>query len=163
MNNKGNSAMIGILFVAVIIIIIFFICAIFVGETNSILYNIKLDMYSINKSAIVAVNKGITSRTRSINYDKNEYLDYFRKMIKKNYNLDDNLINPHGLIQEVNIVDYEICKKGKKDSYTNEKLKDATIHSVIKVKIKPIIFEDLLKDKFVFYIHEDVALNLVEI
>lgn len=162
-NNKGNTLIIGIIFVALIITILFFVCAVFVGETNSILYNIKLDMYSINKSAIVSVNKGITSRSKNIDYDKNEYLKFFKDMIKKNYGLDESLSNQGGLIQKVDIVDYEIYKKGKKDLYTNEKLQDVTIHSVIKVKIKPVIFEDLLRDKFVFEIHEDVAMNMVEV
>ena len=161
--NKGNSFIIGVIFVALIIIILFFICAVFVGETNSILYNIKLDMYSINKSAIISVNKGITSRQKDISYNKSDYLSYFKEMIKKNYNLDDNLSNPGGLIQKVDIVDYEIYKKGKRDKYTDEKHNDVAIHSVIKVRIKPVLFEEALKDKFVFDIHEDVSLNKVEI
>ena len=163
MSNDGNSVIIGIIFVAIVIIILFFICTVFIGETNSILYNIKLDMYSINKSAIISVNKGTTSRAKTISYDKNDYLVYFKEMIKKNYNLDDNLINLNGLVQRVDIVDYEIYKKGQKDKYTDKKLQDITIHSVIKVKIKPVLFEELLDEKFVFDIHEDVALDLVEI
>ncbi len=161
--NKGNSFIIGIIFVALIIIVLFFVCAVFVGETNSLLYNIKLDMYSINKSAIISVNKGATSRSRIIDYDKKEYLNYFKEMIKKNYNLDDNLSNLNGLVQKVDIVDYEVYRKGKKDRYTNNRVDNTTIHSVIKVSIKPVIFEDLLKDRFVFDIHEDVSMNLVEI
>ena len=148
---------------ALIIVILFFICAIFISETNSILYNIKLDMYSINKSAIISVNKGITSRQKNISYNKSDYLSYFKEMIKKNYNLDDNLSNPNGLIQKVEIVDYEIYKKGKQDKYTDKRLNDTTIHSVIKVRIKPVIFENVLRDKFVFDIHEDVSLNKVEV
>ena len=163
LSNEGNSFIIGIVIVALIIIVLFFVCAVFVGETNSILYNIKLDMYSINKSAIISVNKGVTSRQRGISYDKSEYLAYFKEMIKKNYNLDDNLSNSNGLIQKVDIIDYEIYKRGKRDKYTDQKLQDTTIHSVIKVRIKPILFENILKEKFVFDIHEDVTLNKVEI
>ena len=120
-------------------------------------------MYSINKSAIISVNKGITSRQKNISYNKSDYLSYFKEMIKKNYNLDDNLSNPNGLIQKVEIVDYEIYKKGKQDKYTDKRLNDTTIHSVIKVRIKPVIFENVLRDKFVFDIHEDVSLNKVEV
>ena len=98
-----------------------------------------------------------------ISYDKKEYLNYFKEMIKKNYNLDENLSNKDGLIQKVDIVDYEVYRKGKKDRYTNKRIDDTTIHSVIKVSIKPVIFEDFLKDKFIFDIHEDVSMNLVEV
>ncbi len=120
-------------------------------------------MYSINKSAIISVNKGITSRQKEISYNKADYISFFKDMLKKNQNLDDSLSNPNGLIQKVDVGDYEIYQKGKRDKYTDEKHKDTTIHSVIKVKIKPIIFESILKDKFVFDIHEDVSLNKVEI
>ena len=162
-SNKGNSFIISIIFIAIIIIILFFVCTVFIGETNSILYNIKLDMYSINKSAIISVNKGITSRSKSISYNKNEYLNYFKEMVKENYNLDDNLSNTNGIVQKVEIIDYEIYKNGKKDKYTNKYVDGTTIHSVIKVRIKPVLFENLLKDKFVFDIHEDVSMNLVKV
>ncbi len=156
--NKGNTFIISIIFIAIVLTFFVFIALIFVGETNSILYNIKLDMYSINKSAIIAVNKGITSRER-FSYDKKAYKEYFMSMLKKNYNLDDKLKNSDGLIQNVEIKEYEIIKKGARDNFTQNIISDSTIHSVIKVKIKPIFFEDLLRDVFTFVIHEDVALN----
>ena len=157
-SNKGNAFIISIFFIAIILIIFIFIALVFLGETNSILYNIKLDMYSINKSAIIAVNKGITSRER-FSYDKKAYKKYFTDLIKQNYNLDENLKNPDGLIQCVSIKEYEIIKNGKKDTFTQKVLSDSTIHSVIEVKVKPIFFDEMLKDVFTFKIHEDVVLN----
>lgn len=161
MNDKGNVAVIATIIIAIIIVILLFIILIFMGQINSLLYNIKLDMYSINKSAIIAVNKGITSREK-FSYDKNAYKEYFKNMLINNYNLNENLENKDGIIQKINIVEYEIYPPRKKDRYSKIKQNDRVIHSVIKVKIKPIILEKYLKDIFIFEIHEDVTLNTLK-
>lgn len=157
-SKKGNVFIISIFFVAVVICVFAFIMVIFIGETNSLLHNIKLDMYSINKSAIVSVNKGITSREQ-FNYDKKDLQKHFEELLKANYNLNSDFKNKDGLVREIEIIEYDILKKGKKDNYSNVKLKNNTVHSVIKVRVRPIFMEDTLKDVFTFYIHEDVALN----
>ena len=157
-NKKGNSVIIFICIVSVIIVLFFFLMAVYISQINSILYNIKLDMYSINKSAIVSINKGVTSREK-ISYDKKVYEEYFKDLLKKNYNLDNNMKNDEALIEEVEILDYDICESGKKDNYTKTKFKDTTIHSVIRVKMKPIFMREVLKDMFTFELHEDVVLN----
>lgn len=162
-NQKGNTFIISIFIIAIILVIFILIIAIYFGIINSILYDIKLDMYSINKSAIIAVNKGVTSRSGKLNYDVDDLKKYFKEQLKSNYNLDDNLRNNDGLIQNVEIIEYEILRSGKKDSVTNKKSQGTTIHSVIKVKVKPLILKDALKDKFTFDVHEDVALNKINI
>ena len=158
MNKKGNVLIFSIFFIAIILVIMLFTLIIFISQTNALLYNIKLDMYSINKSAIISVNKGITSR-KSFSYDENEFEKYFVKMIKVNYGLNDELKNEDGIVESVKIKEYKIYTKGKKDSYTKERLKNTTIHSVIEVKIKPILFKNTFKELFIFEIHEDVILN----
>jgi len=88
MNKKGNVFVVSTFFIAGVLVILLFTVLIFVSEINSLLYNIKLDMYSINKSAVISVNKGITSREK-FSYDKDTYKEYFIKMLKANYKLDD--------------------------------------------------------------------------
>lgn len=162
MSKKGNILIFSVFFMAIIITILLFIILIFVSQVNSLLYNIKLDMYSINKSAIISVNKGITSRNH-FSYDKEEYKEYLKDMLRKNYNLDEKLENKNGIVQRATILEYEIYSPGKKDKYSNTKVKDRTIHSVIEVKIKPIILESILEKYFIFEIHEDVILNTIKI
>jgi len=161
-NKRGNVFIFSIFLIAIILVILLFTLIIFISQTNSLLYNIKLDMYSINKSAILSVNKGITSR-EEFSYDEKEFRKYFEKMIKINYGLNDDLENESGLVNRVDIKEYKIYDKGKKDLYTNESLDNIIIHSVITVKIKPIIFEKLLENIFVFDIHEDVILNELKV
>lgn len=159
-NRQGNVFIVALFFVAIVLILFVFIGCIFIGHTNSLLYNIKLDMYSMNKSAIISVNKGETSRY-GFSYDRNSYKKCFEDLLKKNYKLDDDLKSKSGLIKEVKVVQYDVYNPGKKDKYTGKKLRDSTIHSVISVKVKPIIMEDLLENLFTFDIHEDVVLNEV--
>lgn len=161
-NKKGNILIFSTFFIAVILVILLFTIIIFISQINSLLYNIKLDMYSINKSAIISVNKGITSRGE-FSYDEKEFEEHFQKMIQANYGLNEELKNEDGLVQKVNIKEYKIYTKGKRDNYTKKRLKDTTIHSVIEVKIKPIVFEDMLENLFIFEIHEDVILNELEV
>jgi hypothetical protein len=157
-NNRGNGLIICAFFAAIFLIIIFFIGAVFISEMNSIAYNIKLDMYSINKSAIIAVNKGATSRS-GFSYDLKTYKNEIQKLLKANYGLNDNLESQNGLVQKVELVDYEILRKGNRDNYSNNKVKDQTLHTVLKVKIKPIFNIKILEDVCTFDIHEDVVLN----
>ncbi len=82
-NNKGNSLMICIFFIVLMLIIFFFIGAVYISEMNSVAYNIKLDMYSVNKSAIIAVDKGITSREK-FSYDSKTYKKEIEQLLKKN-------------------------------------------------------------------------------
>ena len=58
LNKKGNVVIISTIFIAIILIIFVLIVAIYIGTINSLVHDIKLDMYSINKSAIISVNKG---------------------------------------------------------------------------------------------------------
>ena len=160
MHKKGNVLIFSIFLIAAVLVIFLFIMLIFMSEVNAYLYNFKLDMYSINKSAIIAVNKGITSR-ESFSYDSKTYQEYFEEMLKKNYRLNENLENPNGVVQKVTILEYNIVKAGKKDGYTKKKLQDNTIHSVIKIKVKPIFSIKQLERLFTFEIHEDVVLNVL--
>ena len=158
MKNKGNAFIISIFFVIIIIFIFAFIMATYVSEVNSLLYNIKLDLYSINKSAIIAVNKTSTSLGQ-FSYSKNDFELYLKKVLKSNYNLNEKLENESGLVQKVEVVDHIIYKINQKDSITKYKVVSPTIHTVIKVKIKPLLLANFLPDIFTFYIHEDVILD----
>ncbi len=156
---EGNIVVIAMIFIGIALIIFIFVIAIFMSNINSILYGVKTDMYTINKAAVIAVNQNLASMDY-FTYQEKEYKKFFVKMLKENYHLDDDLESKNGLISKVTIVEYDIYQKGKKDGFTNEKCKDTVIHTVIKVKIKPIILKQMLSHIFTFTIHEDVNLNM---
>lgn len=156
---KGNILIISVMFITICIVIILFVMAIFMCHVNSILYNFKLEMYSINKSAIIAVNKNQTSMD-DFSYNKKSYMEYFENVLKESYGLNDDFRNEDKLITEINIQEYEIYEKGNRDSFTRNICTSRVIHTVIEVKIRPIIMKQLFENIFVFDIHEDVNLNL---
>jgi len=158
---KGNVLIISMIFIAIIISIFMFIIAIFMSNVNGILYGVKTDMYLINKSAVIAVNKNQANVDR-FTYNKNEYKKYFREALIKNYNLNEDLENKNKLITKITIEEYDIYQKGNKDKFTGVKCDDITIHSVLTVKIKPIILSRILSNVFTFKIHEDVNLNMAK-
>ena len=157
---KGNILIISIIFISISIVIILFIATIFMSHVNSILYNLKLEMYSINKAAIISVNKNTTS-VDDFSYNRRAFRSYFEDVIKKSYDLNDEYENKEKLISYVKILEYDILEKGEYDPFINEKCDDRVIHTVIKVKIRPIIMKNFFENIFTFEIHEDVNLNLI--
>lgn len=157
-NQKGDVLTISLIFVAIALVIFTFIIAVFMSHINNVLYNLKLDMYSMNRSAIIAVNKYSTSIDK-FSYNVGAYKEEFIKFLKNNYELDENLSNDKKLITSIKIEEYTIYEKSKKDAYTGKRCDNRTIHTVLKVKIRPIILKNFLEDIFVFTVHEDVALN----
>ena len=157
-NKNGTTIIFSLFVITIVLIIIVFVVAIYFGITNSMIYNLKLDMYSINKSAIISMNKPSTSRG-GYSYSEKDFRLYLEDLLKRNYNLDDNLENPNGFVKKVEIKEYTIIRKGKRDNVTKKICQDNTIHSLIKVQVKPLILEDVIKDSLIFEIHEDVVLN----
>lgn len=160
-NQNGNMLTISMIFIAIIIAIFMFIMAMFMSNVNGIIYGVKIDMYTINKSAIIAVNKN-QANIDNFTYNKNEYKKFFKESLIKNYNLNEELENRNGLIKKIIINEYEIYKKGQKDNFTQKICDNITIHTTITVKIKPIILEKVFQNIFTFKIHEDVNLNMAK-
>ena len=159
---NGNVIIVAMIFVAISIVIILLVAAIFMSHVNSILYRIKLDMYTMNRSAIIAVNKGNASIDR-FTYHKETYRKNFEEELKRAYKLNDAMENEQQLIQKMRILQYEIYEKGKKDQFTKEKCDDRVIHTVIEVKMHRIILPKYFEKIFTFTIHEDINLNMVNI
>lgn len=162
MKQKGNLWMYSLGIIAMIVVLLCFVMGIFMSEVNSLLYNIKVDLYAINKSAIISVNKGITSR-QAFSYDTEAYRQYLEDMLRANYQLNENLENATGVVKRVKILEFQILKKGKKDSVTNQTIKSNTIHTVMEVTIKPIFLAEALESIFTFPLHEDVVLQEVQV
>ncbi len=159
-SQKGEISTIVLIYIAIFISILLLVMAVFVGTVNGLLHQIKTDMYLINRSAIISVNKNQASKDY-FTYHKKDFEKYFKENIKKNYKLNDDLKNPTGIIQKVTIKEYEVYTKNKKDSYTGSKVQEKTIHAVIEVKIKPLILEKQLEKIFTFDVHQDVKIEPV--
>ncbi len=155
---KGNSLTIMMVLMGLMIIVFILVSGIVIGNMNAIVHGVKTDMYLINKSAIIAVNKN-KGKYDSFSYNEKEYLEYFKSMLQKNYHLDEKLENPNGLVQKVSINEYKIYTKNQKDSVTKKRAEGTIIHTVITIKIKPLILSKPLEKYFTFQIHEDVYME----
>ena len=158
---KGNVLIIFSIFVATFLTILIFVAAIFMSHVNNVLYNFKLDVYSIAKSGIIAVNKN-KANTGNFSYDAKTYQKELEKNLRASYDLDENLSNRDKLISKVTLEECKIYTKGQKDAFTKEKTDDTVLNMTLKVKIKPIILRDFLEKIFEFQIHEDVNLNMLK-
>lgn len=162
LKQDGNIVILSMIFIGIIVSIFIFVTAIFMSSVNSLLYGVKTDMYTINKSAMIAVNKN-KANIDMFSYNEEEYKKVFVKLLKENYGLDDKLENKNGLISKIDIEEYKIYNKGQIDKFTNVRCDDIVIHTVLKVKVKPIVLRKLFEKVFVFDIHEDVNLNMVKL
>ena len=158
---NGNVLTIVLIYVAIIIAILLLIMAVFLGNVNSLLHRVKTDMYLWNRTAIVAVNHSRGARD-SFSYQKKEFQKYFVEALQKEYGLNDSLENPNGLIQKVVVKEYDIYAKNQTDHFTGKKLEDKTIHTVLVVTVKPLIFEKAFEKVFTFEVHQDVKLEMVK-
>ena len=159
---RGNTLIIATIFMAIILTILIFAVVIFMSHVNNTLYNVKLDMYSIARSGIISVNKN-QANVGNFKYDTKTYKKEFEKSLKENYKLNEEFENEEKLISKIKIVEYKIYKKGEKDNFTKSRADDRTLHIVLEVKLRPIIFRKLVQKIFIFKIHEDVNLNVVNL
>lgn len=155
---QGNIIVLAMIFIAICIVVILFIATIFMSHVNSVLYNVKLEMYSINKSAILAVNKVNASMDR-FSYNNKEYKKQFEEGLKRSFDLNEKFENKDKLIESVKVLEYSIIEKGGRDTFTRQNCDDRVIHTVTEVKVKPIIMRSIFEKIFTFTVHEDVNLN----
>ena len=161
-NQKGNILMMSMIIFAIILIIMLLTIAVLWGNINGILQGVRTDLYLINKSAIISVNKN-QGKVDKFSYNDKEYLKVLKESLRKNYHLNEQLESETGLIQKVIIEEYQIYRRGQKDSFTGKKAEGRIIHTVVRVKIKPIILEKQLEKSFTFLLHEDVYMEDVKV
>lgn len=138
-----------------------FAVAVFMSHVNSILYTVKVDMFLINRSAILALNRDIEKREIS-SISRDDYYNYFKKVLEYNYNLDDNLKSGNRLIEQIDILQYEYFTTTTVDNVTGKTISEPTIHAEIGVKVRPIVFKNALADIFYFRIHQDVKVDRIQ-
>lgn len=148
--------MITIIFI--ILIIIFFSAIILLINVYVIVYDYKLNLYNLNRSAIMSVNS-IKGSYEIYEYDKNEYLETFRKLLIKQYNLNQDLQHGKKNILKIEIIEYEIYEKGDIDTITNKKINNNTIHVVTNIRYKPIILYFLFENEINFKVHNDISIK----
>lgn len=127
-----------VMFILLIAILITYI------NTYVIVYNYKIDLYNLNRSAIISVNK-LEGKYGIYNYDANVYLNKFKELLILTYNLDGDLKNGSRYIQEVDIIEYEI--------------KNNEIYVYTSIKYIPIIFRLFFSNGCTFYVKNNISIK----
>ena len=139
-------------------VILLFAIAVFVSHLNSLLYTIKVDMFVINRSAILALNRD-AEKSNIDSIDRTAYYNYFKKVLQYNYSLDSDLTSGNKFIEKIDILQYEYYTNNVVDNVSGKSITEPTIHTEIGVKITPIVFRDIFADLFYIKIHQDVKVN----
>ena len=161
-NNKGQSNILLILVLMgfAVMFVFLFAAAVFISHVNSLLYTVKVDMFVINRAAIIALNREIGKKGGS-NISRDDYYKYFKKVLQYNYNLDDNLKGGNRFIEQIDILQYEYYTNTVVDNVTGKTINEPTIHAEIGVKVTPIVFKSTFENIFYFRVHQDVKINRI--
>jgi len=158
-SENGDATFIVLITTALILIFILFLAMIvFLNNVNLIVHNLKNDLFLIGRNTLFAIDRDMMGEDIESFYEVD-----FEKLVKegmcKAWNLDDNLKGDGGIVKEANLSEVKLLKRGEVDIIKNKAVKVPTIHILVKVKITPIIFTSVFKDKFIFNLHEDVRIE----
>ena len=140
MSNKG-SIYAGIL----IFYIVMFIFLMFLGITiyhiviTGELHTIKNDLYLINRNVLLALDREQMGEDINSFYEK-DVKNMVTEEIKRQWNVDVSQDMGYGIFNKVDVENAKIIKE-------NEKM---YIETVLNIKLKPIIFQNILQGKLVF-------------
>ncbi len=144
----------------VVMFIFLFSIAVLVSHINAIMYTVKVDMFAINRAAVIALNKEVEKGNVS-SVDRDDYYIYFKKVLQYNYKLDENLEAGSRLIEKIDILQYEYYTDSTEDDVTGKPIDEPTIHAQIGVRVKPIVFRSIFSELFYFRIHQDVKVSRI--
>lgn len=163
-HKKGGDISIFLIAITVtfvtIFVLLFSICVMYINM-YSIVYNYKMDLYNLNRSAIVSVNK-VEGKYGIYNYDKNVYFQQFKELLKKTYGLNDNLQNSDKFIEKIEILEYDIYTKGSFDNVTHKVVQEDIIHVLTTITYQPIIFKSIFENNCTFTIHNDISIKMYD-
>lgn len=158
--NGSITFPVGVMVFLVLIFIFLFFIIVSKSTVNMALHEIRSDLYLITRNAIFAIQKDLMGEDINCLYE-DELETLIAEGIEKSWGLDSKLKNGQGLIEGAKIKNITVLEEGDLDP-VDKKLSDSLIvHTVINVKIKPIIFQSLLKDKSEFEFHTDLQIKKI--
>ena len=149
MNNKG-SIYAGIL----IFYIVMFVFLMFLGITvyhiiiTGELHTIKNDLYLINRNVLLALDRKQMGEDINNFYEK-EVKNKVIEEIKKQWDIDVSNDTEHGMFSKIDVESAKIIKDDEK----------IYIETMLNIKLKPFIFQNILQDKLVFKTQEKLKVE----
>lgn len=162
-SQRGSITLpIGIMIFLTLIFMMIFFVIISKSTVNMVLHEIRSDLYLITKNAVFAIQRDLMGEDISCLYE-DELEELIEKGIIKSWNLDDRLRRGKGLIEQAKISEVLVIEDGEQDPITKKVVNELTVHTVIKVKVKLLIFRSLLDDKSEFEFHTDLQINKIKL
>ena len=149
MNNRG-SIYGGILIFYAVLFVIFMMFGITMFQTVFIseVHNIKNDLYMINRNVLLALQRDIMGEDKYAFYEQ-DVKQMVADEIKRQWNTDVSTVSKNGFIKKVDIVSAQIINK--KDEMLME--------SILDIQMRPVVFQEALKDKLCFTAKEVVKVK----
>ena len=140
MNNRGNIIAGLVLFWLVILLFLtFFGTALFEILITGELHEITNDLYLINRNVLMALSHDLMGEDINSFYEE-DVKKLVEEEIKRQWNIDVSCDTEYGKIARVDIIDAKII---------NEKDK-MYIETELNIKLRPVLFNSILKDKLCF-------------
>jgi len=139
---------------ALIFYVIMFIFLMFFGITSyktiitGQLHTIKNDLYLINRNVLLALQRDAMGEDKASFYEQ-DVANRIKEEIKRLWNIDVSSVTERGIIKKVDIESAKIINSDNK----------MYIESELKIQLRPVIFQDFLKDKLIFYTKEMVKVE----
>lgn len=159
LNEEGGVTFSVSLFVALLWgLMVLFAIIVSKNTVNLLLHEARSDLYLINRNAIFAIQRDLMGEDISSLYEE-ELEELIKEAMKNEWQLDNKLKNGDGVIKSAKLVEVEVLNEGEEDRVTDEIVDDLTVHTVVKIKFVPIIFNNLLKDTYEFNLHGDIKIK----
>lgn len=149
MNNKGNVYLGLLIFYASIFVFIMFF-GIVIGKTiiTGQLHTIKNDLYLINRNVLLALQRELMGEDINCFYEEDVKVK-LEEEIKRQWDADVSCFTEKGFINKVEVI-------SSKSINSNNKM---YIESLLEIQLKPVIFNNILKDKLIFKTKEVVKVE----
>lgn len=163
--NKEKGSIIfpvGLMVFLLLIFMMIFFVIVSKSTMNMVLHEIRSDLYLINQNAVFAIQKNLMGEDISALYES-ELEELIAEGMITSWGLNNRLKNGEGLIEEVKIKEVAVLEEGELDTAKNEIVENLMVHTIIKVKVKPVIFKSLLANKSEFEFHTDSSINKISL
>lgn len=153
---------VGVMVFLILIFMFLFFIIVSKSTVNMVLHEIRSDLYLINQNAIFAIQKDLMGEDISCLYEE-ELKTLITNGMKQSWGLDGRLQNGQGIIKGAEIKSIVVLEEGDVDPVDKKMSDSLMVHTVIKAKVKPVIFESLLKDKSEFEFHTDLQIKKINL
>ena len=149
MRNKG-SVYTGVLifYVSIFVFLMFFGITAYKSIIISELHTIKNDLYLINRNVLLALQRDVMGEDINAFYEK-DVKSKVEEEIKRQWNIDVSQVSKNGFIKKVDVLSSKIISDKNK----------MYIESSLNIQLRPVIFQDILRDKLVFRTNERVKVE----